>query len=230
MIKSVLNTGPLYLPISLERVKKYLRVDGSEEDSLITSMIKAATLRLEALADRKFVFQTCDFYLDTFPKKSRHRSNDDWWDGTREGAIGSLFEEADFIQLPFGPLNSITGITTTDDAGTATTFAATNYNFDQFTPRPIIKLKTGMRWPSLAYRDLNGIKVTAVLGLGQGYIPATTGDTPTEAVESTVPEDIQCAIEALVGKIYEHRGDELPEIPVEALLFIEPYRRIKVGC
>lgn len=219
----VLVTAPAQLPLSLEAVKTFLRVDGSSEDDLITLQIKAATRRLEALCDAKFVTQTWDVFFDSTPLKAK----DDWWDGVREGAISEMYVPARFLNLPFGPMQSVTGVYTYDDANTEYEFTNTNYFADTSGPFGRIGLKTGSVWPATVLRPSSGLKVRAVFGFGAGYIPA---DDPDPAVESTIPEDIQEAIKQFTGILYEHRGDELPKIPASVSMLLEPYRRFKVGC
>lgn len=223
--KPVLLTPPATLPLSLESVKEFLRVDGTTEDSLITNQIKAVTRRLEALADRKFVTQTWEIYFDYFPSSVV----DDWWDGVREGALSMITKSKPFIDLPFGPLQSITSFETFNEAAPTTpvVFPATNYTADTKGPFGRIALNTGAIWPTDVLIPVNGIKITGVFGFGAGYIPAVD---PTPAVESTIPEDIQEAIKQMVAVTYEHRGDELPKIPANVAMLIEPYRRFKVGC
>jgi uncharacterized phiE125 gp8 family phage protein len=62
-----LITAPLVTPVSLETAKLYLRVDHTAEDTLITSLIKAATQKGEELARRAFITQTWEMTLDEWP-------------------------------------------------------------------------------------------------------------------------------------------------------------------
>jgi len=56
------------LPVSLERAKQHLRVDVSDDDDLITDMIKAAADYAEGFMGRTIVDTTYDLVLDGFPK------------------------------------------------------------------------------------------------------------------------------------------------------------------
>lgn len=55
------------LPVSLETVKSFLRVDGTAEDDLITSLILAATEKGEELSRRAFLTQTRTQVFDEWP-------------------------------------------------------------------------------------------------------------------------------------------------------------------
>lgn len=206
--KSVLITAPASLAVDLTTVKTFLRVDGTAEDTLITSMIKAATKRLEAETDQKFFTQTWDVYLDSFP--TNYKNNDQWWDGTRDGAISEMNSPCNYINLPFGPVQSITYFKTYDEDNTEYTFTSTLYSTDLISPVPKIALKIGSAWPQTVLRPVNGIQIRGVFGY------------------ATVPDDIQEAIKQMVGILYEHRGDEMPKIPTTVSMLIEPYRRMKI--
>lgn len=207
--KSVLNTAPASLAVPLATVKQYLRIDGTSEDTEVTSLINASTQRLEKLSDRKFVSQKWDIYFDSFP----YFHKKDWWDGVRDGAMSELYSPQSKIELPFGPLISVQSFETYDDDDVAYLFASSNYNVDTASPFGVVALKIGSVWPQTVLRSINGIKIAATFGY------------------AAVPEDIAQAIQILVAAMYENRGDEIPKIPGQCGLLIEPYRRLKInGC
>lgn len=209
-------TGPATLAVSLTEVKTFLRIDGSSEDTILTTLIKAATLRLEALTDRKFVTQTLDIFYDSFPMSMKN----DWWDGTKEMAMSELQSCSDHIKLPIGPMQSVTGLYTYDDSDVEYMMSASSYYADTQSPMGGIYLRQGGVWPTTVLRPSNGVRIRGVFGFGTGYVDANN--------PSQVPNDIQEAIKILVSNMYEHRGDELPKIPASAALLVEPYRRYKV--
>lgn len=211
-----LVTGPAQMPLSLQEVKDFLRVDSSSDDTLITNLIKSATLRLEALTDRKFVSQTYDIFYDNFPRSYKN----DWWDGTKEMAISELEACGDRIKLPFGPMSSVTGVYTYDNQDTEITMDSAEYYADTKGQMGAIALREGYVWPATVLRPMNGVRIRAVFGFGQGYVSAQS--------PSVVPIDLQDAVKMLVSNMYEHRGDELPKIPASVSLLVEPYRRYKV--
>lgn len=219
--KSLLTVPPATLPVSLTDVKTFLRVDGSSEDAVVTSMIKAATQRLEELVDFKFVTQTWEFYFDGFPS-SFEGGQEPHWDGVREGREEWYRTPCDEMLLPFGPIQSAT-IKYYDEANTEYTLDPASYYVDTISRHaPRLVIKTGYSWPSLTLRVANAVKVTAVIGLGLG---AQT--TPT-VVASTIPDIFQESVKQFTGIIYENRGDQMPEIPTTVSTLLEPYRKIKV--
>ena len=62
-----LITAPAVEPVSLETVKSFLRVDGTDEDALITSLAKAAREKGEELARRALITQTWDMTVNMWP-------------------------------------------------------------------------------------------------------------------------------------------------------------------
>lgn len=68
-----LVTPPAAEPVSLETVKAFLRVDGTDEDALITSLAKAAREKGEELARRAFITQTWDMTIECWPVDWRLR-------------------------------------------------------------------------------------------------------------------------------------------------------------
>ena len=63
-----LITPPTAEPVSVATAKTYLRVDGSDDDTLIGSLIKAAREKGEELSRRAFISQTQEMIIDCWPK------------------------------------------------------------------------------------------------------------------------------------------------------------------
>lgn len=218
-------TAPESIPVSLQTVKDFLRVDGSDEDAQIESLIKAATKRLEDYTELKFVTQTWDIYFDHFPT---HMRKDMWWDGSRDIAITELVDrKGGEIVFPFGPVQSVSSVIYFLDDDTQQTFASSNYVVDSVGYRGRIALKTSAIWPTDVLRTINAVKIQAVLGFGLGVDPDYVGAGSGTAT-SQVPKDIQDAIKNFVAILYEHRGDELPEMPPSVLMMMQEYVRYKV--
>lgn len=58
-------TPPAVEPVMLEETKLHLRVDGTEEDSLIAALITAARQKAEDYTRRAFITQTWELALDS---------------------------------------------------------------------------------------------------------------------------------------------------------------------
>lgn len=137
-----LATGPAIEPVSLDEAKLHLRIDHSEEDTLIAGLIGAARRHIEsAVLSRSLVTQTWELYLDRFPAKS-------------------------IIKLPRPPLQSVESIKYTLEGGTEVTFDASNYIVDNVSEPGRIVLKRDASWPADVLEPVNGVKVTFVAGYG----------------------------------------------------------------
>lgn len=115
-------TPPAAEPISLIEAKLHLRVDSSDEDALITSLIASAREGAEHLTGRALMAQTLELALDGFP-----------------GAI----------KLPMPPLVSVTSVTYVDLVGVAQTLPDTDYTVDSYSePARIVPAYGVCCWPS----------------------------------------------------------------------------------
>ena len=66
-----LITAPTTQPVSTATAKTFLRVDGTDDDTLIASLIKAVTEKGEELSRRAFITQTLEMTLDDWPADYR---------------------------------------------------------------------------------------------------------------------------------------------------------------
>ncbi|GCD83673.1 hypothetical protein PTHTG4_27370 [Parageobacillus thermoglucosidasius] len=58
---------PTSEPVSLQEVKNYLRIDHTEEDTFVQSLIVASRQYIEQLTRRSIAVQTWELTLDSFP-------------------------------------------------------------------------------------------------------------------------------------------------------------------
>lgn len=218
--KAVLHTAPAVLAVDLTALKSFLKIDGSSEDAMVTAIAQAAIERLEAYTALKFINQKWTIYYDSFgfvPSK-------EWWDGERDGAIGSLSSSSKFLDLPFGKAQSITTFNTYGEDDVAVEFASTNWQLDTVSMRPRVALKTSAVWPTTVLRPMNGVELLGVqFGFGSSY--------------TSVPDAIQQAIKITVAKLYENRGDSPNAeffamsgftIPNTAQVLLNPYVQYRI--
>lgn len=64
-----LVTPPATEPVTLEEAKLHLRIDGTEEDSLISALITAARQKAEEYTKRAFITQTWEYAIDSVSGK-----------------------------------------------------------------------------------------------------------------------------------------------------------------
>lgn len=126
------------LAVSLVEAKAHLRVDVSDDDTLITAYITAATELAEQATGRAIMPQTWLLSLDAFPES---------------------------LQLTSTPVASVTNVKYIDTAGTLQTLSSSLYTVsteDDFAPAQINPVY-GTSWPSP--RDqVNAVTCTFVAG------------------------------------------------------------------
>ena len=91
------ETAPVVEPVTLAEAKEYARIDGSSEDTLITSLIKAARLHCESFTGKSLIPKTVTVTSFTYPYQ---------------------------FQMPYGPLlaeNNVTKCVTLDQNAVETT-------------------------------------------------------------------------------------------------------------
>lgn len=118
-------TGPSAEPVALTEAKVHLRVDGTDEDALITSLIVAARQGAEHMTGRALMPQALELALDCFPG---------------------------VIKLPRPPFVSITSIKYIDEAGVEQTLAAEDYQIDSHSEPARVLLPYGGSWPLVRWQ------------------------------------------------------------------------------
>lgn len=122
-ISLTLKTPPAVDPVTLNEAKVHLRVDPdlSDDNALITSLIKAATETAQGFTHRQFVSATYELRFDIFPQ---------------------------VINLLRPPLISVTSVKYLDDAGATQTVDTAVYEVDKFSTVGRIRPKASQSWPS----------------------------------------------------------------------------------
>lgn len=182
-----LETAPAVEPISLTEAKLHCRVDVSDDDTLITSLIKTAREVVEGIARRALITQTWNLVLDEFP-------------------------EGDEISIPRPPLQSVVHIKYKDQDGDESTFSSGDYIVNTDAEPGKVVLAYGASWPSTSLYPTAAITVQFKAGFGDAstdvperYRQAMlllTGHwyENREAIATTgaVPKEIPFAVEALL--------------------------------
>ncbi len=132
----IVYTAPVTEPLTLSEAKLHLRVDHSDEDALITSLIVAARRMAEHELHRGLITQTIDVYLDAF---------------------------GDEIRLP--PVSAVTSITYVDLNGATQTLAADQYQTDLYGEPARILPAYAVIWPATR-DQANAVKIRCTAGFG----------------------------------------------------------------
>jgi uncharacterized phiE125 gp8 family phage protein len=143
-LSNVEATSPAVEPVTLAEAKAHMRVNHSEEDSLITSLIVAARNYIEGLANRPLVNRTYTLKLDRFP---------------------AHYE----IILPAGKVSAVSSVAYVDTNGQTQTLSASAYTVEtQRLPGSIvINPSTISAWPATRfYAGLASVTIGYTAGYG----------------------------------------------------------------
>lgn len=134
-----LITAPAAEPITIAEAKAHLRVDHSDEDSMITALIVAARMNAENRLSRALITQTWELILDAFPDVE--------------------------IRLDKPSAIAITSVKYLDSAGNEQTIAAENYTLDAEMLPGFVLPAYGYEWPE-TIDAANAVRVRFTAGYG----------------------------------------------------------------
>lgn len=201
-------TPPTKEPVEQSDVRRHIKASSQTDNAEITLIMQAAREYVESHTGRIFINTEFKMYLDSWGIGG---SSMPWWDGVREGAMTEY--SSGYIELPYGPLQSITHIKTYDTLGVAALWPTTSYMIDR--RRQDIgrfSLSAGNSWPAVG-RASNGIEIQFIVGYG---------DEPKQ-----VPALAKLAIMMQCAHLYQHRGDESAEEASKGVLDLINQLKIK---
>ena len=100
----VRSTDPASEPITLSEAKTFLRIDSSDEDTLISEMITAARIAAEEQTGKSLISQSWQVAYDDCPPP--------------------------VVKLPNGPVQSVTSVKSIDENAAETIVSATSYHLN----------------------------------------------------------------------------------------------------
>ena len=134
-------TAPAVEPVTLAEAKLHLRVDGTDQDTLIAGLIQAAREHLETvILGRALVTQTLEYVVSRFP----------CWE----------------MPLPRPPLQSVTTVKYTDSLNAEHTLSNTLYCLNIDRSPGLLTPAYGKSWPTATLAPTGAIRIRYVAGYG----------------------------------------------------------------
>jgi uncharacterized phiE125 gp8 family phage protein len=153
--------------VTLTEVKSHLRVTGSDDDTMLNTLIQAAREYAEMFTNRALVTQTWKMYLQDWP-------------------CGDEFE------IPYPPLQSVASIKYTDSDDTQTTWNASYYEVDADAEPGRVIIAYGETWPSVTLHPKNPIEVEFISGYdGGGASPEDLTANIPENIKNAIKLDVE---------------------------------------
>lgn len=140
MVRLAVTSAPASEPLTTAEAKTHLRVDTSDDDTYIDTLVASARQWVENYTDLALVTQTITEYFDAFP-------------------VTGHFE------LTKSPVSSITSISYLDANGDSQTWDSANYRTDLIQKPARIAPIYGGSYPT-TYNTQNAITVVYVAGYG----------------------------------------------------------------
>lgn len=208
----ILLTPPTSEPITLTEAKLHLRMDGGEDDTLITALIQAAREVAETSTDRALMAQTWRLYRDCFPEygspyvRFSNLCQTSGWSLERQNSYRS-----GQIELHKTPLTSVSSVKYYDIDGVLQTWSASNYVADTNREPGRVYPAYNVVWPTT--RPMPHAVIVEFIA---GYANA-----------AAVPQKIKQAMLMMIANWYENRevmvGGIVNKVPLaaDALLKME---------
>lgn len=136
----IVSSAPVSEPVTVEELKLFARIDGSDEDTLLESFIASVRRLTEDYLNRALIEQTITLKMDLWP--------------------------CEVIELPRPPLISITAVETLDESGAVTVYSSSNYYTDIHSEPGLLILKNGVTPPQNTERYYGGYQIRYKAGYG----------------------------------------------------------------
>lgn len=187
----VRTVAPASEPVTADELRTHLNETATGlPDAEANAYITEAREEIERASGIAIITQTWRLSLDYWPG-----AKDVWWDGVRQGHINMIHgpDNMGDVWLPAFPLQSVTSVTTYDEASNSTAVTVADvFDVDTYTYPGRLVLQRGQTWP-IAMRAANAIEIVYVAGYGNSA--------------SNVPASIRRAVKQMAASIYSHRGD-----------------------
>lgn len=154
-----LATAPTDEPVTLTKLKAFLNIDDTVHDGLLSVILPAARQAVEQATDRKLFTQTWDWYAQD-------------WPSVGENYRGEDYEKGDYIELPYGWLQSVTYIKYRGTNGSWSTWGSTNYDVQDMGDYALgrVYCAYNVSWPTSVLYPGYSVNVRYVCGKAEANI------------------------------------------------------------
>ena len=195
---------PAIEPVSIDMLRRHIRVDADDEDDLIAIYLTAARSMVEQFLGRVLITQTLRWIsartppLNAFPLFPFTAFILPLW-----MPYSQLFHRP--IELPRAPVQSVSAVSYGTWGAPDTALTTSQFNVDaQIEPARLLLLQGAGSFPS------DHLVVDFVAGYGDAA--------------ANIPTPIIVAIMMLAAYLYENRGDVETEMPEATKALLWPYR------
>ena len=205
----VLKTPPTGMPVTLEEVKTFARLDSMDEDALIEMFVQAATAAAEEYLGRSLMQRTLTMRFGFFP-----------------GIVAMLprFLATSSLPVPFvkPPLVNVTEVRTLyEDNSVAAIWPLDQYYWLDGDQAQFV-IKRGSVPPINVERYRNGFEIDYVAGYG------ITGATVAQQ-RAAIPAPIKIGLLIWAASMYSQRGKAAAnDPPADALPLLSPFKVIRI--
>lgn len=181
-------TPPTNDPVTLEEVKAQLRISWADEDTYLTSLIKAATATIDGPHGIGLALmpQTWRLSLDGFPFWYAQVGGEESRLSPGYGGGDIAYPLRQAIRIPLAPVSAVNSIKYTDDNGSTITVDTSKYVVDLDATPARLTPPWGEAWP-IAWWRAGGVKIEFVAGY------------------TAVPADLKAAILLMIAHWYNAR-------------------------
>ena len=142
-----MTVEPVSYPVTVDEIKEFARIDGTDEDSILESFLVGVVNSVEAYLGRALITRTYKLIMDEWNSKD--------------------------IELPMPPLISVSSVKTVDESDTETTYSSSNYFVitESIPGRLVIKKDAEIPTNTERYQAGYNITFTAGYGTNRNNVP-----------------------------------------------------------
>jgi hypothetical protein len=203
-VRIVPVTPPASEPVTLADAQLHLRLETADDEALVTALVTAAREWVERRAHVALITQTYDLFLDAWDNHPwRSLAGYVGWSTMSGTTVYNDGWRTNQIDLPIGPIQSVSFVKFTDMGQDVQTWDPSNYGVSAGFPGRLFPLQNVV-FPVVA-AQADAIQVRVVAGYG--------------GAQADVPQRAQAAIKLILTWLYANRQPTALELSaVDALV------------